>query len=154
MRVTAHSGLGLGYSRFMLAAALAGYAFAQGTDAPWLSTIAKLASSLSEGNAVAALDAFDHQMKDYGAIEADVSALVAQNDVLCAIDVTEDKPSGAGGEARAVEVDWYEQLKSNADAGPTERRRVQVKLLMSMVGGKWRISAIAPRSILAPIQIK
>jgi hypothetical protein len=127
---------------------------AQTEDTPWLPVIAKLASSLSQNDAVGALEAFDSHMKDYGAIESDIDALVTQADVLCAIDVIEDKEAQAeSGEIRTLDVDWFLQLKSQADAGPTERRRERVEVRIAKIRGKWKITSLAPMSILAPLQI-
>jgi hypothetical protein len=123
---------------------------AQTEDAPWLPVIARLASSLSQNDAVGALEAFDSHMQDYGAVESDINALVAQAGVLCAIDVVEDRDSGA---ARTLDVDWYMQLKSQADAGPTERRRERVEVRVAKIRGKWKITSLSPMSILAPIHI-
>src|SRR5690242_13294641 len=76
--------------------------FAQNEEAAWLPVIAKLASSLSQNDAVGALAAFDSRMKDYGSVESYINALVSQTDVLCAIDVVQDKQSG---DARTLDVD-------------------------------------------------
>jgi hypothetical protein len=125
--------------------------FGQSEDAPWLPVIAKLASSLSQNDAAGALAAFDSHMKDYGTIESDIDALAAQTGVLCAIDVVQDKKSG---EARLLDVDWFMNLKSKADAGPTERRRERVAVRIEKIRGRWKITSLAPLSILDPIHIK
>ena len=132
---------------------------AQETPPPWFETIAGLAASLSRNDAVGAMEAFDRDAKDYGAIEQAIGALAAQTDVLCAIDPITDRPIGdkpAGDSSRKerdIEVDWYFQLKSQTTAGPTERRRERVHLLMRSVRGKWKILSISPIAILDPIHI-
>jgi len=112
--------------------------------------LATLASGLSQNDAVAAMSAFDANAKDRAAIEADMEALVAQAEILCAIDVVEEKGTG---DMRSLDVDWYMQLKSLATQGPTERRRERVQIEVSKIRGKWKITSISPRTILAPIQI-
>jgi hypothetical protein len=112
--------------------------------------LATLASGLSQNDAVAAMSAFDGSAKERAAIESDIEALVAQAEILCALDVVEEK--GAG-DVRSLDVDWYMQLKSVASQGPTERRRERVQIEVSKIKGKWKITSLSPRSILAPIQI-
>jgi hypothetical protein len=137
---------------------------AQEIPPPWFETIADLAASLSRNDAVGAMEAFDRDAKDYGAIEQAIGALAAQTDVLCAIDPIADKPAGdkpvgdkpaddPSRKERDIEVDWYFQLKSQTTAGPTERRRERVHLLMRSVRGKWKIFSISPITILDPIHI-
>jgi hypothetical protein len=112
--------------------------------------LAKLASYLSDNSVPEALACFDRAMKDYSAIEADIGALGAQTDVLCAIDVVTD--SGSGNE-RSLDTDWFVELRSQADGGPVERRRERVAIVMRKDGGKWKIISLAPISILNPIHI-
>jgi hypothetical protein len=116
----------------------------------WMPALAKLASSLSQNDAAGALEVFDSGMDAYGTIEANVGALAAQTDILCAIDVVEDKDDNG---IQLLDVDWFMQLKSRADGGPTERRRQRVRLQMKQIRGKWKIISILPIGILDPIHI-
>ena len=141
---------GLRWSFILLFAA--GVCLAQTEDTPWLPVIAKLASSLSQNDSASAMEAFDSHMKDYGTIESNIDALVAQADVLCAIDVIQDNATPAG-DVRTLDVDWYMTLKSQADAGPTERRRERVEVQIKKIRGKWKITSLVPLSILDPIHI-
>ena len=131
---------------------VAGVALGQTEDTPWLPVIAKLASALSQNDGTTAMEAFDSHMKDYGTIESNIDALVAQTDVLCAIDVIQDNATPAA-DVRTLDVDWYMTLKSQADAGPTERRRERVEVQIKKIRGKWKITSLAPLSILNPIHI-
>jgi hypothetical protein len=45
-------------------------------------------------------------------------------------------------------------LTSRADPGQTEKRRVRVAVTIQRFGAKWRITALSPVTILAPIAIK
>ena len=112
--------------------------------------IADLASALSQNNSVAALQVFDSKMPRYSTIESDIEALVAQTDVLCAIDVVEEKEVPGG---REFDVDWYMDLKSQLPNGPSERRRERIILKFELIRGKWKIVAISSPKILAPITI-
>ena len=133
-----------------LAALLPQAAFGMADDTPY-AALARLASSLSKGDGVAAMAAFDPAMKGYGAMEASVQALVAQADVLCSIEVLQDAAKGAD---MALDTDWYLQIKSQADGGPTERRRERISVSMRLQAGVWRIVAISSTTILAPINIR
>jgi hypothetical protein len=123
---------------------------AEGEETPF-SRLSKLASYLSENEAAQALECFDPAMKDYAAVEGYVRALGAQTDVLCAIDVISEEGTG---EMRKLDTDWFVELRSQAEGGPVERRRERVKLEMRQFGSKWKIAAMAPVDILAPIRIQ
>jgi hypothetical protein len=120
-----------------------------------LDAISQLASALSQNDSVNALAVFDSKMPDYGSIESDIGALVAQADILCAIDILGEKDVPVGNESpeKELSVDWFLQLKSQSPSGPTERRREQVTLRMKNIKGKWKITKILPLKILAPITI-
>src|SRR5438309_3720649 len=107
--------------------------------------IAQLASALSQNDSVNALAVFDSRMPGYSNIENNIGALVSQTDILCAIDILQEKDEGAD---KLLDVDWYMQLKSQAPSGPTERRRERVALRLSLLKGKWKITAFAPLKIL------
>jgi hypothetical protein len=151
MRIT---GLERAARPLILSVLTCAFVLAQTEATPWLPTIAKLASSLSQNDSVGALETLDAHMKDRGAIEADLEALAAQTDVLCAIDVVEDAVEDKDtGDLHKLDVDWYMELKSRADGGPTERRRERVQIEVRLVKNKWKIVSISPMTILAPIHI-
>jgi hypothetical protein len=110
---------------------------------PEFKLIAELASSLSEGNAVAAMDTFDKSTPGYDTISANVFAMVAQADVSCTIDPIQQT-------GHTIEVDWFLKLNSKADEGPTERRQMHVNLTIQQTGKRWKIVRIEPASILDP----
>ena len=116
-----------------------------------LSTLAKLANALSENDADGALDGFDSQMKGYGDIENNIEALTEQTDISCAIDVVTDTEENG---IHKLDVDWFLQLKSQADDGVLERRRERVQLEMRHIKGHWKIVAMAPLTILDPIHLQ
>jgi hypothetical protein len=123
-------------------------------DTPY-TRLAKLASYISDGEPIGALEAFDKNIKRYGAITENLQALAAQAEVLCSIDVVEDKE--ADNDASAVhhlDVDWYMMLKSRADTSLVERRRQRVAITFQLLKGAWRITSLTPEEILAPITIK
>ena len=111
--------------------------------------ISSLANGLSENDGPGALSIFSSAIAGYGEISGDLDALTSQTDVLCAIDILADNETEG---IHKLDTDWYLQLKSRADSGPTERRRERVQLQMEMSKGKWRITAISSLNILAPIK--
>lgn len=131
-------------------------------DTPY-SRIAKLASFLTAGDTVGALEAFDKNMKGYAAMVEDMGALAAQTEVLCSIDVVEDKEaSDETSDIHHLDLDWYMMVKSRADAGLVERRRRRVTVTFERhyvrsgrnYVGVWRITALSPEQILAPLAIR
>jgi len=115
------------------------------------SALARLASALSQNDAPAAMAVFDRSTPGYSDIESSVVALTRQTDVLCAIEVVEEKESG---QDHILDTDWYLQLKSQADGGQTERRRERVSVTLRQSRGQWRIVALQPQKVFAPISIR
>ncbi len=141
---------------------LSGAARGAPPDNPY-TRVSKLAAYLSDGESVGALEAFDKNMPRYGAIAEKIQALSAQTEVLCSIDVVEDKEAdNDASDVHHLDLDWYMMLKSKTDTSLVERRRqrvavtfqrFQVKSGRNMVG-VWRITSISPEEILAPLAIK
>ena len=140
MRIT---GLSFGVLLFSMAALAA-------EETPF-ARIADLASAFSENDPDGVLRIFDPQMKDYGAIEAYVEALSAQTDVSCAIDVVSDQVSGG---VHKLDLDWFMQLTTQNDNPQVERRRERVRVEMTQIKGRWKITALTPLSIFEPIHVR
>ena len=113
--------------------------------------IAGIAVALSEGDPDAVLSYFDSQMKDFGAIEANVEAITAQTDVSCALDIVSDDESAG---VHKLDVDWFMEMKTQGNTPQLERRRERVQIEMRQIKGRWKITALKPLAILAPIQIR
>jgi hypothetical protein len=140
---------------------LAGLALAAapGPETSYTTAMARFAAFISDGEPVGALEAVDKSTKGYGAIGEDLQALAAQTEVLCSIDIVEDKEAGDdGSDVHHLDVDWYMVLKSRTDAGLVERRRKRVAVTIQRFSVKsgpvWRIVSLAPLDILAPIAIR
>ena len=156
MRITARRNL---LCILFSAAALATTASAaEKPDTPY-TVVAKLASFLSDGESVGALEAFDKNMKSYGAIAENIVALAAQTEVLCSIDVVADQEAdNDASEIHHLDLDWFMTLKSKADNARIERRRTRVAVTVQLLKTKskavWRITSLSPVEILAPLTIK
>jgi len=120
-------------------------------DPPTLKLLTQLAARLSDGNFPGSLEVFSKAMPGYQDLVANLGALVGQYDVICTIEIREE----SGDEAhRKAETEWFLQLRSKQENGPTERRTVTVRLETERAKGKWRITSMLPQSILAPPQIR
>jgi hypothetical protein len=112
-----------------------------------LNLFTDLASALSEGNGLAFLDRVDHSMPDYEKLQRDILALVAQNELVAAIDVLEDEGDD---HTRAVQLDWILQIRSREETGALVRRRETVKCRLDRVKKKWKVASLDPISLFAP----
>lgn len=133
------------------------------TQPPYYTRIAKMASFISAGDPVGALETFDKTITGYATIAEDLQALAAQTEVLCSIDVVEDKEADdEKADVHHLDLDWYMTLKSRSDSGLVEprRQRVAVTIQRFHAGSgrnardSWRITSFSPVQILAPITIK
>jgi hypothetical protein len=114
-------------------------------------SIAKLATALSESDADGALDLFDSHMQGYGEIEQKIEALTAQADISCAIDVVTDVETDG---VHKLDLDWLMTLKpSTDDSSNSERRRERVQIEMRQIKGVWKITSIASPKIFDPVHI-
>ena len=118
-----------------------------GTEQDVLDLFTALASALSEGNGLAFLDRVDHSMPDYEKLQRNVLALVAQNELVAAIDVIEDEGDV---ETRTVQVDWLLQIRSREETGTLVRRREIVRCRLERVKKKWKVASLDPISLFAP----
>ncbi|MDQ6698709.1 MAG: hypothetical protein M3Z36_00820 [Acidobacteriota bacterium] len=116
-----------------------------------LEILTALASALSEGNPIAFLQAFDRDMQGYASIEASVTALTSQTDIVCSIEILKE---GGDDSTRSAEVDWFMQLRSKSERGPVERRRQIITVKVAKRNKKWKIVAFDPAAILAPQTVK
>ena len=118
-------------------------------DTPY-AALARFATALSEGDSAAAVASFDTASPQFGALESAVRALTAQTEILCSIEVLQESASNAD---RVLDADWYLQMRTKGDGGPTERRRKRLSVTVRAVGGKWKIVSLSLPSVLAPINI-
>ena len=84
--------------------------------------IAKLASSISDGEPVGALEVFDKAMPRYQAIADNLQALAAQDQVLCSIEVVGDKEADdSKADTDHLDLDWFMTVKLTADPAAAVR---------------------------------
>jgi hypothetical protein len=112
--------------------------------------LGSMASGLSEGNPGQFLQAFDPSMKGYAELEANIRALVAQADVLSAVEIVQE----SGDEQhRGVTVDWLLQLTHPQNRAAVTRRQRNINLRLEKQKKKWRIVSLEPLEFFAPPKI-
>jgi hypothetical protein len=116
-----------------------------------LSSLANLATALTNSDSDDALELFDSNMKSFPEIERKIEAITAQDDINCAIDIVTDEETGG---VHKLDLDWFMQLKSQIDDSQLERRRERVQVEMRQIKGVWKIVSLSPVTIFDPIQIR
>ncbi|MDQ6679184.1 MAG: hypothetical protein M3Z09_18030 [Acidobacteriota bacterium] len=117
---------------------------------PTLELLTSLAAHLSAGNQPGALETFAKKMPGYQDLAANIGALTAQYDILCVIEIRDESGDGL---QRMAETEWFLELHSKEENGPTERRQQVVRISTEKLDGKWRITGFIPRSILDPPKV-
>jgi hypothetical protein len=112
--------------------------------------LGSMASGLSEGNPGQFLEAFDRSMKGYAELAANVRALVAEADVLSAVELVTD---GGDEQHRSVTVDWLLQLADKQNSVALTRRQQNIKIRLEKQKKKWRIVSLEPMEFFAPAKI-
>lgn len=125
--------------------------FFQGDDCRACQPLADLASALSEGNDVRFMSFIDKTTPGYQNLQTNVSALTAQSDIAASLDVVTE--SGDDEKLDAV-VDWFMEMTSKDGTEHVSRRRQRVKVTEQKINGHWRVTAIDPIAIVAPVQVR
>ena len=111
----------------------------------------ELGAALEAGNAARFLAQLDkRRCPQYGALESNVVALVAQYDVGSSVAVMEQTRQG---EAWELKLDWLLHLRP-ASGGPAEQRRRQVRCRLERQAKAWKVTALEPVSFFAAVQGK
>ena len=106
-----------------------------------------LGRALGAGDPYDALAFFDRAMPEYGRIQADLTGLLDQNEILCSIEFGK---MDVIGDAASVETDWLLEIRSRQLAGGTVRRQRVVTVRLGRVKKKWRITGLSPADFFAP----
>ena len=130
---------------------LAVLCFWQDNDCRSCDLLSHLASALSEGNEVRFMGYIDKSTPKYQDIESNVTALTAQSDVSASLDVINESGDG---EKVDVVVDWFMQMSSKDGTEHVTRRRQRVNVTERKFRDKWKVTAINPIAILAPVTIQ
>jgi hypothetical protein len=110
-----------------------------------------LATALSEGDAVAFMNAFDPSMPGYQELENNILGLFAQYQVSSSIDLVSDMGDE---QMRTVEADWLLQIVEQQDTQAVTQRRELVRCQLVKRKKTWRIVSFTPMGFFAPPQPK
>jgi hypothetical protein len=137
--------------RFFLLAPLAGRVLAADPASEIFDLFTKVATSLSAAEPAPVLQVLDPAMPGYQTLVQSITALTAQSDIICSIDVLVNEGDN---DRRKVELDWFLQLTS--PGAPLIRRRERVKGRLERRGKKkkWIIVQLEPVSFFAPVRVK
>ena len=138
-------------SRRAVLGALLAWPVLAAADPPTLALLTKLAARMSDNNLPGSIDLFAKTMPGYGDLAANLGALTANYDVSCTIEIRDESGDATH---RQAETEWFLQIKSKQQDGPTERRNQVVKITTALIGDKWRITSLEPMSLLAPPQVR
>jgi hypothetical protein len=111
----------------------------------------RLASRLSAGDAAGFLEGFDQTMPGYEDFRANVTGLLQQAEVLSSIEFRRNDGTDT---VRSVEADWFLQIKERYETGGVTRRRELVKCRVEKTGRRWKVFALEPQSLFAPVPVK
>ena len=112
-----------------------------------LDLLRDMAAALSEANAAAFLKPIDPAMKGFAQLAADVTALVAQNEVASSIEFVKDEGDER---VRRLELDWLFQIRAREQTGIFERRRNVVECRLERRKNRWIVVSLEPLSFFSP----
>lgn len=106
-----------------------------------------MASTLSTGDAVGFLRAFDPAMKGFDDLRAAVTALVAEAEIESTIDPIQNTGDDR---VRTLQVQWSLRLIGRSDLQRVTDRQATVTMRLERQRGKWKVVSFEPASLFAP----
>ena len=120
----------------------------QAAELPVRPALLELSAALEDGNAARFLAMFDKKRcPDYGKLEGNVVALVAQYDVGSSVGIVDQAPEG---DAVELKLDWLLRLRPSS-GGPAVERRGQLRCRLEPRGKKWKVVSLEPVSFFSAI---
>ena len=117
------------------------------TEREILDLLESMASGLSQEDPEAFVRALDPAMPGYQTVSANVRALVAQMNVLAAIEILTQRGDA---QHQDVQLDWFLELTLKGDPMSLTRRREMVKCRMEKQKKKWRVVSMEPLGLFEP----
>jgi hypothetical protein len=108
--------------------------------------LASMTAYLSEDNADGFMKGFDRNMPGYADLKRQITGLLLDYTISSSVEPIADEVQGA---KHAVDLDWYMELTSRIDTGPTHRRRKVIHCEFEMDGKHWRILSLNPLSFFS-----
>jgi hypothetical protein len=106
-----------------------------------------MAAALSDSNPAGFMKSCDPAMPGYEQLRTQIAALVRQAQVLSSIDFLGDEGDET---SRAVELDWFLEIRPLGDFAPLVRRRQTIKCRLERRKGKWLVTGLEPLDFFAP----
>jgi len=112
--------------------------------------VASLTAALTEVDVPEFMDAFDKNMPGYEQLKIGIAALVNQAEVSSSVETIKNEGNDA---KRAVDLDWYLEVRSLVQDGPIVHRRELVHCELEKNKKRWKIVSIAPLDFFAPAKL-
>jgi len=112
--------------------------------------VASMAAALIEVNVPKFMDAFDKNMPDYEQLKNQIDALTNQAEVSSSIDPINNEGDNR---KRAVDLDWFLEVRSLLQDGPIVRRRAVIHCELQKQKGGWKIVSLEPLDFFAPAKL-
>ena len=112
-----------------------------------LDLIASMTAALSDDDAPAFLKEIDKSMPGYDRLEHAIPELLEQGPIACSVQPLTDEGDDA---KRAVELDWYMEIRNVDETVPIVRRREVIHLRMEKRDKRWRVTSLNPISFFDP----
>jgi len=107
---------------------------------------ASMTAALSEDNADGFMKPFDRTMPGYADLKRQIAGLILDYTISSSIEPIGDEADGV---KHSVDLDWYMELTSRVETGPTLRRRKVIHCELRMDGKHWRILSLKPLSFFS-----
>jgi hypothetical protein len=112
--------------------------------------VGSMAAALTEVNVVQFMDAFDKDMPGYDDLKNQVTALVNQAEVTSSVEPVQE---GGDDSKRAIDLDWFLQVRSLLNGGPIVQRRQVIHCELRKEKKKWKIVSLKPLDFFAPAKL-
>jgi hypothetical protein len=107
-----------------------------------------VASQLANSNSPGFMARFDRSMPGYDELRRNIAGLLVQAEVQSSVEVLKNEGSET---ARAVELDWFLQIRQRHETEGVTRRREVVTCRVERVGKAWKIFSFKPLALFAPL---
>jgi hypothetical protein len=105
-----------------------------------------LTDALAEMNTPEFMAVFDKNMPGYEQLRTDVEALANEAEVSSSVEPIKNEGTDA---KRAVDLDWYLQIRSLVQDGPIVRRREVIHCELVKEKNRWKIVSLQPIEFFA-----
>ena len=114
------------------------------------SLIGSMTDALAEVNAAGFMAAFDKNMPGFEQLKTDVEAMVNQAEVSSSVEPIKNEGNDT---KRAVDLDWYLEIRSLLQDGPIVRRREVIHCELEKEKNRWKIVSLKPIDFFAPANL-